>query len=159
MPVLKKLDEKKLQPSIRNYFNTTGLISNKEVAVSKRVRQAINKMSKDYVEDDKDEATVKKVRKPRTKKVAASDDSNQTNEKKPRKPRKVKASETVIEVIAEGVASTSNASIAGSKKKVPDFTPPIKQRQKNDEDMEKNKLKAIELFKRTRSISLKKGKE
>lgn len=156
MPVLKKLDEKKLQPSIRNYFNTTGLISNKEVAVSKRVRQAINKMSKDYVEDDKDEATVKKVRKPRTKKVAASDDSNQTNEKK---PRKVKASETVIEVIAEGVAATSNASIAGSKKKVPDFTPPIKQRQKNYEDMEKNKLKAIELFKRTRSISLKKGKE
>lgn len=128
-------------------------------------------MSKDYVHDNNDDGqpAAQKPRKPRAKKVVKStddaDESNKTNEKKPRKPRKIKTG--AVEKFADNsVASTSKnceVPVTHAKRKktghVPDFSPPITQREKDKEDLDKNKLKAIELFKRTRSLSLKKGKK
>lgn len=44
-PVLKKLNEKRTQQSIRNYFNVKSALTLRQIKVSKRVKNAIDKMT------------------------------------------------------------------------------------------------------------------
>lgn len=120
----------------------------KEVTVSKRVRQAINKMSAgtvvDVLADDiAGSSNVKKVRKPRATKKKSSaemETGDVSDAKVPARGRskKPRPSEPMV-------ASSSR----DSKKtpKIPDLNPPIKQRQKATEEMELHKQNAIRVFK------------
>lgn len=145
-PVLRKLGEKRSQASIRNFFTSVGGHTGKEVTVSKRVRQAINKMSAGPsvevdAEDKAGRSDVKKTRKPRaanTKNNAKLENGDVSDAKVPAKGRPKNPR-------VEPVASTSRDSVKTPK--VPDFQPPIKQRQKAAEEMELHKQNAIRVFK------------
>lgn len=145
-PVLRRLEIKKSQISIKNYFSTIGSCS-KEVTVSKRVRQAINKMG-DVLEEEAEELVVKpkkaaaiRERKPRAKKESSE------SETKVAKGRKRKTNDGNVMDEGAVVASTSKQSTA----RVPNFCPPIKQRDRSAEQMESNKQKAIELLAKSKS--------
>ncbi|XP_065355434.1 DNA excision repair protein ERCC-5 homolog [Calliphora vicina] len=62
MPVLKKLNEKRTQQSIRNYFNVKNALSLRQIKVSKRVQNAIEKMSGNVESDESSEKPTKAKR-------------------------------------------------------------------------------------------------
>ncbi|XP_055920189.1 DNA excision repair protein ERCC-5 homolog [Eupeodes corollae] len=129
-PVLKKLNEKTSQSAITNYFSIKSVSSSsKQLAVSKRVQQAINSMSADFKPDEEvDKEKPKKQRKKRL--VSTTADSTNNDEISPKKNKRV------------------------SKKKV--NLPParksevIPQRQKDQEEMEQKKKLAAEMLKQSK---------
>lgn len=170
LPVLKRLDEKKSQQSIQNYFKITEITSRQELKVSKRVRTALEQMSADPDAPlAMDEVVEKKKPKKKSKKVApettateAEKTENQVAEKPKARRKRKAAAETETETKAEGGADsekeqTSNnaepSTSANQEKKVvlPDSNAPIPQREKNRKLMEINKMKAIEVLKKMKS--------
>lgn len=148
-PILRRLEEKKSQISIKNYFSKIGGGgAAREVSVSKRVRQAINKMGDDEHADEEQpkEVAAKRERKPRAKRVHENTlvENKIDIEKGDGRKRKIAQQD-------EPVASTST-----KPGRVPNFCPPIKQREKAAEQMETNKQKAIELLAKSKKGSAKK---
>lgn len=139
LPVMRRLNEKKSQKSIENYFKISGVTSRTDLKVSKRVRAALNQMSGDLEDPNLDEEMIERKK---TKKKSSKD---------PKKVAALKNCEGEVakpkrkrQVIPEAIPSTSN-----SMKKVvlPDNNRPIPQREKDKEIMESNKLKAIQTLK------------
>ncbi|GAB0099359.1 DNA repair protein complementing XP-G cells [Sergentomyia squamirostris] len=132
-PVLKKLKERKVQSSIRNYFNTLTPRSTTELKVSKRVRKAIDHLSGDPEAGSSMEEAVKK---PRKKTVKSSAASTEVSEKKPIRKRKSKSPEP----------STSG----GFEKipRIPNTKAKIPQRERDLKEAEEKRQKAIEIFKK-----------
>lgn len=144
LPVMKRLNEKKSQKSIENYFKITGVTSRTDLKVSKRVRSALNQMSQDpdAISSTEEVMERKKTRNKSsrdTKKAATLKNDNIGEVDKPKRKRKAK---TTLDDIDE--PSTSNTT---KKVVLPDNNEPIPQREKDKEIMESNKLKAIQTLK------------
>ena len=161
LPVMKKIDEKKSQQSIKNYFEKTGTTLSVDLhllGVSKRVQKAVKTMSKDYDPNQESEEKPKEKKKRAALKKPNLSLSTKKNNKKTKVDKKVH-DKTEEEVVIEE-ASTSSSSLeiknaAAKAPRIPDFKPPIPQREKDKDDQEKYKIKAIELFKKTKSIKKK----
>lgn len=176
MPVVRRLNEKISQQSIRNYFKIDSISTHRELMLSKRVKNALEKMS-NPIEDSPSSATtasvattsgtVKQMRKAPAKKrakkeglatpAAAADDIEIVDSTNAPKTRKRKAKSTVAEADNQTATSNESETIVASKyfptigaakiPQIPDTNPPIPQREKDKEMLEQNKLKAIQMFK------------
>ncbi|XP_037041965.1 DNA repair protein complementing XP-G cells homolog [Bradysia coprophila] len=132
LPVLKKLNEKKSQQSIKNYFKTTGQTTGEgSIDVSKRVRRAIDVMSNKLNAEDNVEKPAKE-KKPRKRAQKAK------SEDKPVKKKSAKSKTTSEE------QQTLVVKLPGEGDDV------IPQRESTIVEMDKNKQNAIELFKKSK---------
>lgn len=144
LPVMKRLNEKKSQKSIENYFKITGVTSRTDLKVSKRVRTALNQMSGD---PDATCATEEVIERKRTKKKTPKDTKMAAKLKNPntgeveKSKRKRKAKATLDD------NDEPSTSISTKKVVLPDNNEPIPQREKDKEIMKSNKLKAIRTLK------------
>lgn len=156
-PVMKRLQEKKSQLSIRNYFASQGVIDRKEIVVSKRVRKAIDQMANPNMDVDEIEEKSpvkekpKKVRKPKSV-IATAELENPTSTDDP-KPKEKRGGRVPRELPS---TATSNAQ---KPPRVPDFKPPIRQRLLAQKEQEEIKAKAIAVFKKSQKQSLNKRKK
>lgn len=134
LPVLKKLEEKKSQQSIKNYFQITSQATGEgSVTVSKRVRRAIDVMSNKCNPEDLE----KPVKEKKPRKRAPKDETAEKPTKKSTKTR------TTIPKVDE-VEHQKNVKLPGEGDDI------IPQREVTNAEMDKNKQNAIELFKKTR---------
>lgn len=175
MPVLKRLNEKISQQSIRNYFKIDSISSHTELTLSKRVKKSLEKMSNPTDDSSASEAAasvagtsgisrqIKKApTKKRTRKVApfaaAKDEGDIQigHATAAPKTRKRKAKMAVPETDNQTVTSENETNVSSKyfptvttskAPKIPDANPPIPQREKDREILEKNKLKAIQMLK------------
>ncbi|KAG4066024.1 hypothetical protein HA402_001271 [Bradysia odoriphaga] len=130
LPVLKKLNEKKAQQSIKNYFKTTGqTIGDGSIDVSKRVRRAIDVMSNKLNAEDNVEKPAKE-KKPR-KRAQKAETEDKPAKKKSAKTKTKSEEQLVVKLPGEG----------------DDVIP---QRESTIVEMDKNKQNAIELFKKSK---------
>ncbi|XP_059619028.1 DNA excision repair protein ERCC-5 [Phlebotomus argentipes] len=132
VPVLKKMKDRKVQPSIKNYFNILTPRHSTEMKVSKRVRKAIDNMSGEPTElatVQEDEEVPKKTRKKPAKK---------TEEKA---PRKRKSDEEPVPSTSKGIPKV--ARIPNTKAKIP-------QREKDRAEAQEKMRKAVEAFKKSK---------
>lgn len=135
LPVLKKLEEKKSQQSIKNYFKITSQVTGEgSVTVSKRVRRAIDVMSNKCNTEDIEKPI--KAKKPRKK--AQKDEQVEKPTKNTTKTRKTPLSKK------EEVEHQKNIKLPGEGDDV------IPQREVANAEMDKNKQNAIELFKKSK---------
>lgn len=146
LPVLKKMDEKKSQQSIKNYFQRESVVLTKELVVSKRVKNAINKMSGTYKSDDENELKVKKTKRKKVKNI----DEVQG------------CSSSAVTAISSKINAASTQSLRKSDEiksnvknksvRIPNTIQKIPQREKSEEEKLNNKLKAIEMFKKSKDF-------
>lgn len=146
-PVLKRMQEKKSQLSIRNYFASQGVIDRKEIVVSKRVRKAIDQMANPSVDGKDDETSAvkekpKRVRKPKT--INTTAEASEEPKRSGRVPR--------------ALPSTSSGISSSPQKlpRIPDFKPPIRQRVMALKEQQEIKAKAIAAFKKSQKSTAKK---
>uniref|UniRef100_A0A1A9WFY6 XPG N-terminal domain-containing protein n=1 Tax=Glossina brevipalpis TaxID=37001 RepID=A0A1A9WFY6_9MUSC len=143
-PVLKKLNEKKTQTSIRNYLTINNPLSVKPIKVSKRVQKAIAKLNGAAVDpDDKpdEQNKVKRNRNNKTckeKKSAANDKCSDVSEGKMMKQLK----------------DTASGPVRRSQKR----KEIIPQREKDLQQMEANKKLAVEIMKNAKNVPTKQRK-
>lgn len=130
-PVLKKLKDRKVQPSIKNYFNILTPHHTTEMKVSKRVRKAINSLSGETSAPSKAEEEPKKPRKRATKKTE--------NGKKEEKATLKRRSTEPIPSTSRGIEKIPR--IPNTKLKIP-------QREKDQKEAQDKMKKAIEVFKK-----------
>lgn len=159
LPVVKRLDEKRTQAPIKNYFKVTAVECRQQLKVSDRMRKAIDRFSAGgeepdpaVIEANEQEARGSKSRRTKKKKEEAGNgDTNEVEEKekpkrmaKPRKPGKKSAS-----VPTESVA-TDQPLTPTKRIRLPETNQPIPQREKDLKQMELNKEKAIQLMKNSK---------
>lgn len=154
LPVLKKLDEKKSQQSIKNYFSLESTVSTKELVVSKRVKMAINKMSGNYKSDDENELKAKKSKKGKLlRKKDKNIDEACTSAGN--------SSATGMEISSKINAASSKSlrqsdeaksNVKNNSVRIPNTKQKIPQREKSEEEIMNNKLKAIEMFKKSKDF-------
>lgn len=158
LPVMKKMTEKSLQQSIKNYFKVTATECRTDLKVSNRLRKALDQFSKDAdpaARDDDIAEVIEKTkpkRKPAARKKSESkaDDAKQ-EPKNVRKGRKKKLIPDSDKVQQSDEPSSSISAVSESPEKkinLPENDRPIPQREKDKQIMENNKLKAIELLKK-----------
>lgn len=133
LPVLKKLNEKKAQQSIKNYFKSTGLTNGDgSIAVSKRVRHAIDVMANKVSPEDNVEKKPVKDKKPRKRaQKAEMEDKPETKKSTKTKTKSEEQQTPLVKLPGEG----------------DDIIP---QRESTMVEMDKNKQNAIELFKKSK---------
>lgn len=153
LPVLKKLDEKKSQQSIKNYFQRESVVSTTELAVSKRVKNAINKMSGSYKSDDENELKAKKSKKG---KILRKKDKN-IDEASTSSSSSATATEISSKINAASTQSLSKSdepksNVKNKSVRIPNTNQKIPQREKSEEERQNNKLKAIEMFKKSKDF-------
>lgn len=132
-PVLKKISEKKTQSTIKNYFAVKSAISIKQMSVSKRVQNAVNKMSADYKPDEEKDET----------KTAA-------------KPKRGKRKQTVASTSSDEIIQKKTTRVTKKKANIPTSIEIIPQRQKDMEDMERKKELAAAVLKKSNTTRSKK---
>lgn len=153
LPVVKKMNEKSLQKSIKNYFKITATECRTDLKVSNRMRKALDQFSIDIdpaaSDDDNGEVIGKKKPKRKTEKKKSESkpgDVKQApkNVRKGRKKKSTLGSDAVQEI------DETPPSISTPEKKIhiPETDVPIPQRERDKQILENNKLKAIELLKR-----------
>ncbi|RZC41075.1 DNA repair protein complementing XP-G cells -like protein, partial [Asbolus verrucosus] len=169
-PILKRLEDHSKQKSILDYFKSDFKADSgdAEKKMSKRVKTAINKIGKNSQDDEEDEESKPKKKKQTTtkrkKEQAVGEDSKTSKRKKPAAKKKIEADED-IEALKHTEA-TSRKRIAEIQKEVLNKVEEqkvkkvnlaslhrrevIPQKQKEKTDMLKNKLKAIETFRKSK---------
>lgn len=159
-PVLKKLNEKRTQQSIRNYFNVKNALSLRQIRVSKRVQSAIEKMSGTL---DSDDANDKPTKSKRTRK---------TNTAKSRKPKQdntpITEPESEVQTsneLSSNVTATCSQHLAkgplqkaNKRVHIPETKQIIPQREKDLAEMEAKKKLAAEILKQSSKEIKKKRK-
>ncbi|XP_052851408.1 DNA excision repair protein ERCC-5 [Drosophila gunungcola] len=157
MPVMKKINEKKIQGSIRNYFTAKSALRVQQPLVSKRVQLAIDRMS-GKIEEATPEKPKKETRAKRAKAALAADDDvpnaeGETSKTSRPKRGKRKAAATMgSEVTDAEQPSTSTSQSAPKPEKcprIPNTAEVIPQREKDLEQMRLNKAKAAEILKKS----------
>ncbi len=136
LPVLKRMDEKKSQQSIKNYFKITSqTTSDGSLAVSKRVRRAIDVMSNKCNPGD--------VEKPVKEKKPRKRAQNDEKDEKPKASMSTKTRKTSVK--ANVVEQQQKiAKLPGEGDDI------IPQRESTIAELDKNKQNAIELFKKSK---------
>lgn len=143
LPVLKRLENKKSQQSIKNYFKITSsssAVAEGSLMVSKRVRRAIDIMSnKCNPEDNEKPVKEKRSRKavPKDEKKAANSSETEKTTKRTTKPKNPRPKKDEIE-------KQKIVKLPGEGDDV------IPQREVTNAEMDQNKQIAIELFKNTK---------
>lgn len=159
LPVMKRMNEKASQQSIKNYFKVTATECRTDLKVSNRLRKALDQFSMDVdaAASDDDTVEVIKKKKPKRKTAAVKEVKQEANDPKPKtknvqKGRKKKSAKSDVDAMngdEEPSCSSTNALVAPEKKiNLPETDLPIPQREKDKQIMENNKLKAIELLKK-----------
>lgn len=148
MPVMKKLNEKRTQQSIRNYFNVKSALSLRQIKVSKRVQNAIDKMTGNLDSEETVEKTAKPKRSRQTSKVVAK-------RKKSAEIPQIVESDTAANISLTVEASCSS-NITGcparkptKRTHIPSTKEVIPQREKTLEQLEANKKLAAEILKKS----------
>lgn len=171
LPLLRRLDEKRPQQhSIRNYFATQQRIDHREVTVSKRMRRAIEQMGRGAgatTGNDADDHTAEKPKKrPKAKQTQRKSkdtvDTVETTESKRKTSTRNTRSAKPPGNIAVAVPSTSASSLqtptaSPAKRraaKVPDFRPPIPQREMDLEANKKRKQEASKIFAQSKGATV-----
>lgn len=155
LPVMKKMNEKSLQQSIKNYFKVTATECRTDLKVSNRMRKALDQFSMevDVAAIDDDSAEVIETKRPKRKPTAGSESKPKETKqktKKAQKGRKKKSATSHADAEDEEPSySMPSAAMTPEKKiNIPETDHPIPQREKDKQIMENNKLKAIELLKK-----------
>ncbi|EDW57647.2 DNA excision repair protein ERCC-5 isoform X2 [Drosophila virilis] len=131
MPVIKKINEKKIQGSIRNYFTAKSALRVQQPQVSKRVQTAIDKMS-GKIETETTEQLNRPTRRARKKK-APEPQEDATDEDRPARPKCVRRKATT-------------ATATAHKEVIP-------QRERDLEQMRQNKAKAADILRASAKAS------
>ncbi|XP_063701069.1 DNA excision repair protein ERCC-5 [Culicoides brevitarsis] len=143
-PVMKKLNEKQMQSSIKNYFKTKEITSHKDLVVSKRTEKSIRRLAGE-VSAEKETKTKK-----RTQKKAKAGPSKEKVEEEVRdeSPPRTKS----VKYVRPSPKKTPEKKETLRKRvpRIPDPNPVIPQLVKRQEEMEENKKKAAELFKKSK---------
>lgn len=152
-PVLKRMQEKKLQRSVEDYFKKNVNLQSLEDQMSKRVKAAVQKMGpnilntlEDLIPSTQVQATIAKKR----KKI-----KNESNKSGPTQPKLKKNLEEKL-LISQGVKVISETSEGRTKRieiqipKTDRVQEIIPQREKEKQSLLQNKLKAIEIFRKTK---------
>lgn len=138
-PVLKKMDTKN-QKSIRDYFKSQVYKNGEEAIgkkISKRVKSALDKIGK-TISDEEEEREVKK------KRVCKKDEElNVLKETKARSKKRVKEIENEVKNVIKDEVMVKPITNLHKKEVIP-------QKEKEKSDMLKNKLKAIETFRKSK---------
>lgn len=147
-PVLKRLAERKSQKTVHDYFKRKIEFPTLDNQLSKRVKAAVQKMDPEAIIDDPknivEEKPKKTVRKRKTKDVT----EDTAGPSKPEKKEESVLNKHGVKVITHlaGDSSTLNIEIPKTDR----FQEIIPQREKDRQGMLENKLKAIELFRKTK---------
>lgn len=164
MPVIKKLNEKRTQQSIKNYFTIKNALNVRQLEVSKRVQNAIDKMSgnvDDEATPEKKAAAVKAKRVRKTTNGAAK--KNKTTTKTVQ--NSIATEEPIVSSLFPTNASTSaeakgpTAKRAPKRVNIPNTRQKIPQREKTLEEMKLKKEQAAEILKQSSKAAKKKRKE
>ncbi|XP_015035513.2 DNA repair protein complementing XP-G cells homolog isoform X1 [Drosophila pseudoobscura] len=147
-PVIKKINEKKIQGSIRNYFTAKSALRVQQPQVSKRVQSAIDKMS-GKIDAETPEKPKKVVRTRRAKKAATEAESADVeSEAKPVRPKRGKRKASTTETPDEQPSTSQPTPKPGKCPRIPDPTEIIPQRERDLEQMRLNKARAAEVMKK-----------
>ncbi|KAH8282757.1 hypothetical protein KR054_009518 [Drosophila jambulina] len=152
MPVMKKINEKKIQGSIRNYFAAKSALRVQQPQVSKRVQTAIDRMSgKIDAETPEKPKKVTRTRKTKTAPPAADDDSAAVEQAaRPKRGKRKAATATDAESVDFEQPSTSQSVPKPEKcPRIPNTQEVIPQRERDLEEMRLKKAKAAEILKKT----------
>ncbi|KAJ0182074.1 hypothetical protein K1T71_002796 [Dendrolimus kikuchii] len=149
-PVLKRLAERKTQKTVHDYFQRKIKFQALDEQMSKRVKAAVQKMGPEAIIEDPNNITEEKTKKPtrkrKTKKQDVIDNDTEAG------PSKIKKDEDVLkELGVKVVTQVAGSSIINIEiPKTDRCQEIIPQREKDKQCMLENKLKAIELFRKTR---------
>ncbi|KAH8249588.1 hypothetical protein KR032_010665 [Drosophila birchii] len=148
MPVMKKINEKKIQGSIRNYFAAKSALRVQQPQVSKRVQSAIDKMS-GKIDVETPEKPKKVTRTRKTKTAPVTDDSAAGGETaRPKRGKRKAATATEAETVDFEQPSTSQSVPKPEKcPRIPNTQEVIPQRERDLEEMRLKKAKAAEILK------------
>ncbi|EDV59372.1 DNA repair protein complementing XP-G cells homolog [Drosophila erecta] len=151
MPVMKKINEKKIQGSIRNYFTAKSALRVQQPHVSKRVQLAIDKMSGKIDETPEKPKKVTRTRRAKEAKPIDDDLANAEVEPKTARPKRGKRKAAPESEVVDGeVPSTSQSAPKPEKcPRIPNTVEVIPQREKDLEQMRLNKAKAAEILKKS----------
>ncbi|XP_075149912.1 rad2 superfamily protein mus201 [Haematobia irritans] len=162
VPVMKKLNEKRTQQSIKNYFNVKSALSLRQIKVSKRVQNAIDKMMGKV--DSSDEASAKPSRQKRprqTNKGVAK--RKKESEETPQNDSEMVGHDDVVSLTIDVGCSTDMVARGPLKKatkrpNIPNTKQVIPQREKTLEQIEANRKMAAEILKKSAKETKKKRK-
>ena len=152
-PVLKKLNEKRTQQSIRNYFNVKSALTLRQIKVSKRVKNAIDKMTGNVDSDDAAEKAPTKAKRARKSKKEALVNTTAANVNTGNNINLTSEPTTSNQQLARGPLTR-----AAKRVNIPETKQIIPQREKDLAQMEVNKKLAAEILKNTAKESKKKRK-
>ncbi|XP_060666641.1 DNA excision repair protein ERCC-5 [Drosophila nasuta] len=162
MPVMKKINEKKIQGSIRNYFTAkSALRVQQPPLVSKRVQIAIDKMSGkiDNETPEKPKRAPRRGRKKATEdqEASATEESAdcQRNSARPKRGKR-KSGETTNTACPENPSTSNETSKPAKCARIPSTREVIPQRERDMEQMRQNKVKAAEVLKANAKAASKK---
>ena len=167
---MNKLNERSSQQSIKNYFKIQEIVSRRDLKLSKRVAQAISKMSNEAGESGESSKEDGQLNEPkkrlkRTKSSAALEAGTSGAEQSKRRLQKTKSEADLKPSTSTEVKPKSKPrkrknvptqpeeddSSYAKTPKIPEGNLPIPQREKDKAILEGNKLKAIEVMRKTRS--------
>ncbi|XP_017068559.2 DNA repair protein complementing XP-G cells homolog [Drosophila eugracilis] len=153
MPVMKKINEKKIQGSIRNYFTTKSALRVQQPQVSKRVQLAIDKMTGKINETPEKPRKVTRGRRAKVAPAADDDVANVDNvdtakTSRPKRGKRKAATETA-EADSEQPSTSQSAPKPEKCPRIPNTVEIIPQREKDLEQMHLNKAKAAEILKKS----------
>lgn len=157
MPVIKKLNEKRTQQSIRNYFNVKNSLSLRQIKVSKRVQNAIEKMSGNVDSDDTTEQPTKAKRVRKATSVARGKKKKEITET-PQEPEEIADVVLLEEPSCSNQMARGPLNRASKRVNIPNTKQVIPQREKDLARMEENKKLAAEILKNTAKETKKKRK-
>ncbi|XP_055371808.1 uncharacterized protein LOC129605856 [Condylostylus longicornis] len=168
-PVLKRLEQKKSQTTIKNFFNVKHSVYKKEVKYSKRVEKAVKAMVRNNSSGE--DELVKKIESKKTQKSKKDKDSG-INSSKCTSNRKRKTKNGANMIVQPDEPSTAEQAFDGSPEKkikttetddikkhcIPQAKEVIPQRENDISEMNKRKEVASALFKRSRAAAKKSNK-
>lgn len=140
-PILKRMEDTRCQKTITDYFKFEFRANSGETEkqMSKRVKTAIDKIGKGVVEEDEP-----KVKKKRKGKKSEDEDIAVLKETKARSKKRVEEIEKEVQKEIEGNKEKKvNLQMLHKKEVIP-------QRQKDKAEIMKNKIKAIETFRKSK---------
>lgn len=139
MPVIKKINEKKIQGSIRNYFTSKSALRVQQPQVSKRVQKAIDKMSGE-AEEETSEKPSRVVR--RTRNKAAEAEEDETKSARPKRGKR-KASVTTAKDSCDEASTSTTTSKSNKYTCIPTTREIIPQRERDIEQMRQDRKSVV----------------
>uniref|UniRef100_A0A1E1WII3 XPG N-terminal domain-containing protein n=1 Tax=Pectinophora gossypiella TaxID=13191 RepID=A0A1E1WII3_PECGO len=155
-PVIKRIQERKSQRSVQDYFKKKIVFQSLEEQMSKRVKAAVQRMGPELPLGEQSSATVEKAkpvrkRKINNKKAGETVNNNEDNATKAKLKKNDEANVLKghgVTVVTQGQDGKSSIEI--NILKTDRFQEIIPQREKEKESLLQNKMKAIELFRKTK---------